>query len=269
MPLAAYQQALADLTAEAKLLVEGTLNAWAFDATLGQVGQNVEHETALGTADFTSLLHSFGAMLNSGETPLAAWLTACRNHKLRGNTIPAARCPVVLGRVKSLADHANSVSKGSRGLLTSDQARKLLLKHSGSLTPIRFESFLRSANLGNYNLVWATFDSADTTADPFDRLPGSCTGMCTALGLGHLTAEDTLIVLVWSHADSGSPPLHRPTVADAEDYFFYRPRPEADAEWGLTEPLLPNPDGLQPQPEVVLQETTSKGLRLPFRVVQA
>lgn len=269
MPLAAYQQALADLTAEAKLLVEGTLNAWASDALLGQVCQNVEHETALRAADFTSLLRSFAAMLNGGETPVAAWQTACRDHKLCGNEVPAAHCPAILGRVRSLADHANSVSKASSGLLTSDQARKLLLKHSGSLNPIRFESFLRSAHLGNYNLVWATFDSVDTTLDPFDRLPRSCTGMCTALGLGHLTAEEALLVLVWSHADSGLPVLHRPTVADAEDYFFYRPCPDADAEWGLTEPLLPNPDGLQPEPEVVLQETTSKGLRLPFRVVQA
>ena len=104
---------------------------------------------------------------------------------------------------------------------------------------------------------------------PFDRLPNSRDGIRTALGLGHVTTGDTLIVLVWNHVDSGSPPLHRPTVADAEDYPYYRPRPEADAPWGLTEPLPPNPDGIQPQPEVVMPETTSQGLRLPFRVVQA
>lgn len=78
-----------------------------------------------------------------------------------------------------------------------------------------------------------------------------------------------MVILAWSHADSGSPPLHRPTVADAEDYPYYRPRPEADASWGLTEPLSPNPDKLEPQPEVVMPETTSRGLRLPFYVVQA
>jgi hypothetical protein len=71
-----------------------------------------------------------------------------------------------------------------------------------------------------------------------------------------------------NHADSGSPPLRRPTVADAEDYPYYRPRADPDAPWGLTEPLPVNPDALPPQPEVVMSETNSKGLLLPFRVVQ-
>ena len=115
--------------------------------------------------------------------------------------------------------------------------------------------------------MWATFDSTDPAGDPFVRLPSSRDGICTALGLAHFETGDALIILVWNHIDSGSPPLHRPTVADAEDYAYYRPHSEADALWGLTEPLPPNPDGLQPQPEVVMPETTSQGLRLPFRVV--
>jgi hypothetical protein len=268
MALSAYQQALAGLRTDATLVVVGTLDAWSPDATLGQVSQNVANETALATADFTSLLDSFAVRLATGETPVAAWLTACRAHKLKGRPIPAADCPAILGRVRNLEDHAKSIAKASGLLLTSEEAKKQLLKYSGSLFPIGLDPFLREALLGNY-LVWAIFDSADPNANPFDRLPPSRGGICTALGLGHLTAEDTLIVLVWDHADSGSPPLHRPTVADAEDSRSYRPRPEADAPWGLTEPLLPNPDGLRPQPEVVMQETTSKGLRLPFRVVHA
>jgi hypothetical protein len=87
------------------------------------------------------------------------------------------------------------------------------------------------------------------------------------LGLG--SADASLILLVWSHTGCGSPPLHRPTVADAEDYPYYRPHSDAARPWGFTHPLPPNPDALQPQPELVMPEITSRGLRLPFRVVQA
>lgn len=269
MPISVYEQASAKLTSDATAAVAKVFDAWSSDTARSQIVQNVSNETALAIDDFATLLDSFSAQLTSGKSPVNAWLTACRDHKLRGVAIPAEDCPAILGRAKSLGDHANSIEKASGGALTAGEVRKLLLKYSGAFTPIGFETFLRAAPLGRFNLVWAIFDSADSHAEPFDRLPLSRRGICTALGLGHLTAEDTLIVLVWDHVDSGSPPLHRPTVADAEDSRFYRPRTEADSRWGLTEPLLPNPDGLPPQPEVVMPETTSKGLRLPFRVVQA
>nr|MDP2189931.1 hypothetical protein [Rhodoferax sp.] len=273
MPLSAYQLALANLKPHALQEVERAFLAWSTDATLGQVQQNVSDEAALTTNDFTSLLNYFAAQLANGKSPIDSWLTACRAHncrahKLKGRIIPDENCPTILGRAKGLDDHASSVAKASRGDLTKEQAKKLLLKHSDSLNLIGFEAFLRDAPLGNY-LVWATFDLSDPRANPFDRLPHVRAGICTALGLGHFTPDDTLIILVWNHVDSGSPPLHRPTVADAEVYPYYRPRPEADAPWGLTKPLPPNPDGLQPQPEVVMPETTGKGLRLPFRVVLA
>ena len=159
------------------------------------------------------------------------------------------------------------VARTSSGALTSVEAKKLLLKYSGSLNPIGLDSFLRETPLGKYNLVWATFDSSNPDANPFDRLPISHVGICTGLGLGEFT--DTLIILVWSHSDSGSPPLRRPTIADAEVYRYYRPNPDINARWGLTAPFSPNPDGLQPQPEVVMPDPTSKGLRLPFLIVQA
>jgi hypothetical protein len=264
MPLSAYQQALANLIDDARKAVED-----AFTALLSQVSQNVANETALSTADFASLLNLFAAQLAS-RGPEASWKTACYAHQLKGRRIPDADCPVILGRAKGLEDHAAAIANASRGHgdLTKEEARNLLLKHSGSLGPLGFETFLREAPLGDY-MVWATFNPDDPRVDPFARLPSTHQGICTALGLGHYTPSDTLIILVWKHADSGSPPLHRPTVADAETYPYYRPRPDADARWGLTEPLPPNPDGLLPQPEVVMPETTSQGLQLPFRVVQA
>ena len=267
MILSAFQQALADLEADARLAVERTFTDWSADARLGQVSRNVAGETALSTADFVSLLNLFAAQLASRNPD--AWRTACHAHQLRGRRIPDADCPEILGRAKDLGDHAAAIANASRGRgdITKEEARKLLLKHSGSLGPLGFDLFLREAPLGNY-LVWATFNPDDPRVDLFARLPNTHQGIRTALGLGHCTPSDALIVLVWKHADSGSPPLHRPTVADAEVSLYYRPRPDADARWGLTEPLPPNPDGLLPQPEVVMPETTSQGLQLPFRVVQ-
>ena len=95
------------------------------------------------------------------------------------------------------------------------------------------EAFLYDANLGkqdssgiNY-IVWATFNAADSRNSPFQRLPKTRLGIRTALGLGHLRDDESLILLFWNHANSGSPPLHRPTVADAETYEFYRPWADA------------------------------------------
>ena len=273
MPLSVYQQALAGLETEARQVVEDLFAAWSVDVARDQVRRNVVDETALSSADFTSLLNAFAEAerLAGGGKSLEGWRTACRAHKLRGcggRPMPDVDCPAVLGRAKGLEDHAAAIAKASRGNLTKEEARKLLLKYSGSLNPVGFETFLREASLGNY-IVWATFNPDDSQVDPFARLPSTHQGICTVLGLGHVTPSNTLLVLVWKHAGSGSPPLYRPTVADAEDSLYYRPRPDADAHWGLTEPLPPNPDGLLPQPEVIMPETTGRGLQLPFRVVRA
>ncbi len=266
MALSEYQQALDTLPYASKRQVERVFMAWSANAALDQVRRNIAGETALAPADFVALLTFFAANLANGEPAENSWIAACRSHKLKGPKIPIDYWPSVLGRARSLEDHAKSVAKASFGSLTQQEAKRHLLKHGGSLNPIGFELFLRAATLGNH-IVWATFNSDDPHSDPFGRLPKTRSGICTALGLGGSIFNETLIILVWSHADSGSPPLHRPTVADAEDYTYYRPRADSGALWGLTEPLTPNPDAVQPQPEVVMTETSSRGLRLPFRVV--
>lgn len=268
MPLSAYQQALAKLKPGASLAVKRAFAAWSKDATLRQVQQNVAKEAALTADDFTSLLNAFADQLTSGKSPIDSWLTGCGGHKLRGYQLLNTECPAILGRVKGLDHHATSIHKASRGGLTKDEANKLLLKHADSPNPIGFETFLREALLGD-SLIWAFFDSANPNRNPFDQFPNSHAAICTSLGLGHVTTADTLIVLVWSHVDSGSPPLHRPTIADAKANPYFRPHADAKIHWGLTKPLPPNPGKLQPQPEVVMPEITSMGLQLPFRVVQA
>lgn len=263
-----YQQALDRLAPAARVAVTDAFRTWSGDVAFAQVSRNVAAETAIVLEAFAAFLDSFATHLANGDAPDRCWITACRGHNLKGRQVPVADCPVALGRVRSLDDHAKSVAKASSGGLTQQEAKKQLLKHSGSLDPLGFEPFLRGAPLGNY-YVWATFNPGDSSVDPFDRLPKSHFGICTALGLGGQTLNETLIVLVWNHVDTGSPALHRPTVADAGDYPYYRPRADADALWGLTEPLSPNPDALEPQPEIIMREATSQGLALPFRIISA
>ncbi len=149
MVLSVYQQALAGLTDHARKNVEGT-----FVVLPDRVRQNIADETALAIADFTSLLNQFVVRLAGGDSPPSAWVEACRTHKRKGCIIPDADCPEILGRAKGLDHHAAAVAGASRGDLTKEQARKLLLKYSGSVDPGGFETFLREASLGSY-LVWA------------------------------------------------------------------------------------------------------------------
>jgi hypothetical protein len=261
-----YQQAMATLPADGIAAIQNALNAWVGDADLKQVGQNICDETALALADFVELLRSFVTELATGTSAENSWIAACRAHKRKGPRLSDANSPPVLGRARGLADHADSVAQASNGALTPAEAKRLLLKSAGGLVGRLLDPFLRLAPLGRH-LVWATFNPDNPTTDPFDRLPATHVGICAALGLGR--ADTTLILLAWNHRVCGSPPLHRPTVADAEVYPYYRPYPDPNALWGFTHPLQLNPDALQPQPELVLPETTSQGLLLPFRVVRA
>ncbi|MGB8352940.1 MAG: hypothetical protein WCD79_03555 [Chthoniobacteraceae bacterium] len=265
MPI--YNDALAGLNADEMLAVDAAFNSWTVEPEL-QVAKNIANETALTLANFTDLLRSFAIQIAAGHMSKICWETASRAHKLKGHQIPTPDCPAALGRARDLSDYATSISRTSSGGLTEIEAKKLLLKYSGSSTPTLLEPFLYETPLGNF-YIWATFNQADFSVNPFDTLPATREGICTALGLGHVTASDTLIVLAWNHTESGSPPLYRPTVADAGNYPYFRPRPNAAATWGLTEPLDPNPTGLLPQPEVVMSEIIGQGLRLPFLVIQA
>ncbi len=263
MPLTVYEEALAGLSTNAQQ-IRDAFSAWTSDSRLSQVSCNVANETALEPSHFTALLLTFASKLTSSGTSKDAWIAACREHKFKGRVIPSENCPLILGRAKGLEHHADAVEKASKGSLTKQEAKKWLLKYSGSHSLAWFEPFLRDALLGNF-LVWATFNPDNHRTNPFDRLPQAREEIYTALGLGDFRADDALIVLIWSHLDTDSPPLHRPTIADAEDFPFYRPCTDIAAAWGLTEPLSRS-SGLQPQPEVVMPQKTSKGLQLPFRI---
>ena len=263
-----YEQTVANLGADAANRIEKACAAWSADWQFSQIRQNIRGETALSAADFESLLNAFFEQLNGGASGTDAWIKACHAHQFRGQQIPSAHCPATLGRAKNLDDHSAAIARASGYALTKVAAKALLLKYAGEPIATAFDRFLRDTPLGDY-VVWATFCEVEPGVDPFDRLPQTHRAICTALGLGHLSLTDTLITLTWGHTASGSPPLHRPTVADACSYAYYRPYADPNTPWGFTCPLAPNVDALKPQPEVVMPTTSSIGLRLPFRVLHS
>jgi hypothetical protein len=257
-----YKQALERLSLATQEAVRVALAA--MDA---QVRSNVEHETALAPIDFVSLLTQFSTELGTGESPRTSWERACRAHQLKGRALAGAQCPVTLGRVKQLPDHAIDIHKASNGRLSKIKAEQLLRKHSGSPDPVGFETALRAAPLGNFT-VWATFDGENTANNPFARLPATQAGICAALGLGHISNTHAIVLLEWDHVTSGSPPLHRPTIADAECNPHFSPHMNPIEVHGWTKPLAYT-STLPAQPEVVTPKLGSLGLKLPFHVIDA
>jgi hypothetical protein len=238
----------------------------ALDALASEVRTNIENEAALDDSDFAGLLNLFAAQLATGQNHSEAWVTACRAHQRKGKPLATAQCPVTLGRVRVLSDHAEDIRKASAGKLTAASAEKLLRKNSDVANTqqlaIGFWSSLRKAVLGRY-LIWATFDANNSASNPFTKLPLTRAGICAALGLPY---AEPIIILVWDHHTAGAPLLHRPTIADAENGSLFRSHADPGLFCGWTQPLHHTP-ALSPQPEVVMAETASAGLKLPFQVI--
>lgn len=88
---------------------------------------------------------------------------------------------------------------------------------------------------------WANF--AAEVMPRIDR--GDWTGLCQALGLGHLEAGEWLIIWRYQVAVlllTDAAPLRRPTVVEADDNPFYFPSPPG-AAYGITMPLEADPRG--------------------------
>jgi hypothetical protein len=263
MPTSPYNQALNRLDPAVRAVVEAGIAGLA-----GQLQANIGNETALALDDFVALLQHFHtesvAPTTAPHAMTDAWKNACFAHSRKGKIVPDALWPIILGRVKSLKDHAAELADLSMGDFNAKEAAGLLRKHAGAKSaPAGFVAFLREAKLGRYTL-WATFALPDTTKIPFSDLPKSHAGVCAALGLQW---AEPLVGLAWDHKLAGAPALHRPTIADAADNPLFRPWHDPADAWGYTWPL-PHTPVLDPQPEIVLQSITCKGLILPYMVYE-
>ena len=140
--------------------------------------------------------------------------------------------------------------------------RKLAL--AGSSPNPREARLLRRAPMGRF-IVWATFREDEPDDDPFGHLPKTTEGIRTALGLGECPETETLVLINWRREGPyATLSIHRPTVADAGMYPWYRPVSDASANWGYTAPLDPNPDELPAFPEVVHENIAGETLLFPL-----
>lgn len=146
-------------------------------------------------------------------------------------------------------------------------AQQFVREHAGrDVLAAHHARILRRTPLGRY-LLWATFNPAAPNADPFQALPRTTAAVRTALGLGHLLAEEPLVLLAYrSDQPAADWPLCRPTIADAADGSHYRPHEDPHHPHGWTLPLEPNPEGLAPQAEVVHAALVGLGLIFPYFV---
>lgn len=269
-PSVSYTAAVKAMSTELRLRVVHQLTVWRNAPQWGQIVDNIEKETALPSADFGSLLRVFGEYLAQNKPPEVAWQAACQRpeHQFCGAVLPLSDRPEVVGRALSIAQYADQMS--SAGTHLNVQAARKLIRDYGNRNPSQVPAWvqrtLRVTPVGRH-VVWATFDESNRQRDPFGRLLTRTADVVTALGLGHLAAEESLVLLAYRPLrDSKPEPLHRPTIAEAASWPLYRPHSVAEHPYGYTLPLPPNAGQLPPQPEVVHRPILGEGLLFPFRL---
>lgn len=102
------------------------------------------------------------------------------------------------------------------------------------------------------------------TEDPFAGLPRDTSSIRIALGLGAEDSTRPFLLLNYEAGDESSLSLHRPTIADAGTYSYFRPVSDPAAKCGLTHPLSPNPRRLKGRPEVVHKQISGKSMVFPY-----
>lgn len=265
MPI--FDDALAKLTDSHRERVEQCLVLWAANAGWGQLAANIRAECALRFEHFGSLLLDFAQALGRSPAlaPEEAWCNACARYELHGAEMPLPQRPSVLGRGSRIRHFAGGISTKRRHVSPA-QAERLVRKNAGRIPPVDEEEILRAGTLGG-QVIWATFNVADGNADPLAGLPSRMAAVCTALGLGFHADQELLVLTYRSEAPVHGLPLHRPTVADAKSYCYYRPHGDAASCWGYTEPLTPNPEGLRALPEVVHAQVGAAALIFPYQIL--
>jgi hypothetical protein len=256
--MAVFDDARDRLPESDRALIDACLTTWSADPEWRYVADNLRSECALALDDFEQLLRDLAAELRSidpqGRLDADAWRTlwqrACKPYEFRGRPVANERRPATLGRAWSVGSLARSVTRATR--LPERAARRLLDKHLATIPPPpQLRANLEVTPLGGA-LIWATLDPDDAARDPFDRLPATAAAVQCALGLGCHPAGEAIVALTYSTAPPAHGlPLHRPTVADANSYFYYRPYDDPTLPWGFTAPLDPNPHGLHGMPEIV------------------
>lgn len=263
-----YIKAIPSLSEAHQDAVSAVVASWASssDDKHRRLSTNICTETALEIHDFISLLTAFAEnLLAEPKDPILGWKKACYGHQQRGRPLPSP-IPTILGRACALRDYADNVSQSPGSGMTLMQAERLIRDVSvgGQGAHERELNILRRSRIGKY-IIWATFNATQPDQGPFVTLPPTTEAIRTALGLGECPQNETLALLTYKTLHEGAMlVLHRPTVAEAAGYCWYRPHPNPNSPHGLTEPLSPNPAGWQGQPEVIHKEINGQNLVFPL-----
>lgn len=250
---------------------DACLDAWlcGADDQCRQIAANIRAEKALASDRLEALLNDFAQDLAGSTDPLKTWDIVCRRHKLKGTRVPAP-VPAIVGRAVSLRDYAKVLSRSSGITMTAEECEEFLreVTEPGKAIQDYQARILRTALIGEF-VIWATFRLSDPNSRPFDHLPQATEAICTALGLGHVGATETLVLMSYrTHDGTSTLELFRPTIGDAGNYQYYRPHPDPISWHGMTYPLPPNPRGLDPLPEVVHWQITGQTLDFPLTLVE-
>lgn len=264
MPSKRFHDAMKRLKPNEATFVRNQLDAWKAETPPSpwlQIAANIESETALAGAQFTSLLRDFAKALARHTDSGKAWTETCKNHLFAGHLLADTERPKRLGRASKFdmfLKHAKTTDKRFKDTLS---------KFSGKKPPTFLKNALAKQDLGG-NVIFATFNEADTSDDPFANLPRNRESIRTALGLGQAShaSPDPYLLFTYTSVEPPQLPIHRPTISDAGDFPHFRPVKSSTAKWGLTGPLSPNPANLPPRPEVVHKQIVGDRLVFPYEI---
>lgn len=232
--------ALRKLTAVRQGRIKKTLTLWKKQGNqdgidYAQIARNVEAETALSLPKFSKLLDRFSAHLEDGRPSIDAWKGACDDYQLAGPVLPGPLRPSHLGRATKLGDFSDQLERQ----FSDRTIRHALYKNADRSKPsAALIRHLHKANLGRGTIIWACFDQKSSDK-PFVGLPLDTSSIRVALGLGCADSVSPFLLLTYEATSASEIPLHRPSVADAGTYSYFRPSSDPDAKWGLTHPLTP------------------------------
>lgn len=220
-----------------------------------QIEQNIQTEKNLPEAAKKDIFHSLLAQPNEESLLISAYVGTCRRHILKGPPAKGKR-PKALGR--AVAEDGYLEMLVDIGIYSS--IRNARAKMSRAL--LKVPSVARKKIGGNMlgrHVQWATYCAADRKSNPFDSLPRDVEELMSSLGLPAPKPGKSVLLFVYEPKPGLK--LRFPTIADAQDFPYFRPAPDdPDIECGLTCPIH---DHLTPQPELVHEPTHCDCLSFP------
>lgn len=265
MPTRHYLAALELLDFKHRKQVRMQLRAWSkstsFDNDWHQISKNIRNETALASNAFSSLLKGFAEELETGLSPAESWSNVCARYRLHGRALQPIDRPSLAGRASKIDDYARFLE----GEASKRANLHLLTKWAGKVPLTALRNKMRKANIGG-PVTFTSFNETSGELDPFAGLPLDTSSIRIAFGLGHLDTTGRFILLSYGTGASPDLPLHRPSIADACSFSYFRPHPDENARVGRTHPLSPNPRRLKSRPELVHKQISGSTLKFPYQL---